>query len=38
MGTLADITEKEIKPPALIVIGEVVNIYKECLELRSKFE
>ena len=38
MGTLADITQKEIKPPALIVIGEVVNIYKECLELRSKFE
>lgn len=38
MGTLADITEKEIKPPALIIIGEVVNIYKECLELRSKFE
>lgn len=38
MGTLADITEKEINPPALIIIGEVVNIYKECLELRSKFE
>ena len=38
MGTLADITEKEIKPPALIIIGEVVNIYKECLELRSKLE
>lgn len=38
MGTLADITEKEIKPPALIIIGDVVNVYKECLELRSKFE
>lgn len=38
MGTLADITEKKINPPALIIIGEVVNIYKECLELRSKFE
>ena len=37
-GTLADITEKQIKPPALIIIGEVVNIYLECQELRSKFE
>lgn len=37
-GTLADITEKRIKPPALIIIGEVVNIYLECQELRSKFE
>ncbi|MBR0472911.1 MAG: uroporphyrinogen-III C-methyltransferase [Methanosphaera sp.] len=38
LGTLADITEKKIKPPALIIIGEVVNIYKECEELRSKME
>ncbi len=37
-GTLADITEKRIRPPALIIIGEVVNIYKECEELRSKIE
>ena len=37
-GTLADITEKQIKPPALVIIGEVVNIYLECEELRSKFE
>ncbi len=37
-GTLADITEKRIRPPALIIIGDVVNIYKECEELRSKFE
>ena len=37
-GTLADITEKRIKPPALVIIGEVVNIYKECEELRSKIE
>ena len=37
-GTLADITEKQIKPPALIIIGDVVNIYLECQELRSKFE
>lgn len=37
-GTLADITEKRIKPPALIIIGEVVNIYLECEELRSKME
>lgn len=35
-GTLADITEKQIKPPALIIIGEVVNIYLECEELRRK--
>ncbi|MBE6493566.1 MAG: uroporphyrinogen-III C-methyltransferase [Methanosphaera stadtmanae] len=37
-GTLGDITEKRIRPPALIIIGEVVNIYKECEELRSKIE
>ncbi len=37
-GTLGDITEKRIRPPALIIIGDVVNIYKECEELRSKFE
>ena len=37
-GTLADITEKQIKPPALVIIGEVVNIYLECEELRSKIE
>ena len=37
-GTLADITEKKIRPPALIIIGDVVNIYKECEELRSKME
>lgn len=37
-GTLADITEKKITPPALIIIGEVVNIYLECEELRSKME
>ena len=37
-GTLADITEKDIKPPALIIIGEVVNIYNQCEELRRKIE
>lgn len=37
-GTLGDITEKDIKPPALVIIGEVVNIYLECEELRSKFQ
>lgn len=38
LGTLADITEKRIRPPALIIIGDVVNIYKECEELRGKIE
>lgn len=37
-ATLADITEKEIHPPALVIIGEVVNIYKEAQNLRSKLE
>ncbi|OED30729.1 uroporphyrinogen-III C-methyltransferase [Methanosphaera sp. WGK6] len=37
-GTLADITEKDIRPPALIIIGDVVNIYNECQELRSNIE
>ncbi len=37
-GTLANITEKDIRPPALIIIGEVVKIYEECQELRSKIE
>lgn len=37
-GTLGDITEKEIKPPALVIIGEVVNIYLEAEKLRSKLE
>jgi uroporphyrin-III C-methyltransferase len=36
MGTLADITEKRITPPSLIIIGDVVNIYKECLDLKEK--
>jgi len=28
-GTLKNITEKDIKPPALVVIGHVVDIFKE---------
>lgn len=28
-GTLENITEKDIKPPALVVIGHVVDIFKE---------
>ena len=28
-GTLEDISKKNIKPPALVVIGEVVNIFNE---------
>lgn len=38
LGTLEDIIEKPIRPPALVIIGEVVNIYKECQQLRSKLE
>ncbi len=29
MGTLENITEKDIKPPALVIIGHVVDIFKE---------
>lgn len=28
-GTLENITEKDIKPPALVIIGHVVDVYKE---------
>jgi len=28
-GNLKDISKKNIKPPALVVIGDVVNIFKE---------
>lgn len=28
-GTLENITEKNIKPPALVIIGHVVDVYKE---------
>ena len=28
-GTLENITEKDINPPALVVIGHVVDVYKE---------
>ncbi|HML04845.1 MAG TPA: SAM-dependent methyltransferase, partial [Methanobacterium sp.] len=28
-GTLENITEKDIKPPALVVIGHVVDVFKE---------
>jgi uroporphyrin-III C-methyltransferase len=29
LGTLEDITEKEINPPALVIVGNVVDIYKK---------
>ncbi|MGC9516369.1 MAG: uroporphyrinogen-III C-methyltransferase [Methanomicrobiales archaeon] len=29
IGTLGDITEKEINPPALVIVGNVVEIYKK---------
>jgi uroporphyrin-III C-methyltransferase len=28
-GTLETISKKEINPPALVVIGDVVDVYKE---------
>ena len=31
-GTLEDISTKDIKPPALLVIGDVVNLYKDIYE------
>ncbi|MDO5851894.1 MAG: uroporphyrinogen-III C-methyltransferase [Methanobacteriaceae archaeon] len=36
-GTLENITEKKIKPPALIIIGDVVNIYLESQKLKEQF-
>lgn len=37
-GTLGDIVEKKINPPALVIIGDVVNIYLESQKLRSKLQ
>lgn len=34
-GTLENITEKEIKPPALVIIGHVVDIYKEINQIEG---
>lgn len=34
-GTLEDITEKDIQPPALVVIGHVVDIYKEMNQINQ---
>lgn len=34
-GTLEDITEKDIKPPALVVIGHVVDIFKEINQIKD---
>jgi uroporphyrin-III C-methyltransferase len=34
-GTLENITEKDIKPPALVVIGHVVDIYKEINQIKD---
>ncbi|MEN6329839.1 MAG: uroporphyrinogen-III C-methyltransferase [Methanobacteriaceae archaeon] len=31
-GTLEDITQKDIKPPALVIIGPVVDVYKKIRE------
>ena len=28
-GTLADISDKEINTPAILIIGDVVNLYKD---------
>lgn len=34
-GTLQDISTKEIRPPAILIIGEVVNYYKEIYDYES---
>ncbi|MGF7118970.1 uroporphyrinogen-III C-methyltransferase [Methanobacterium oryzae] len=34
-GTLENITEKDIKPPALVIIGHVVDIYKEINQIEG---
>ncbi len=34
-GTLENITKKDIKPPALVVIGHVVDIYKEINQIKD---
>ncbi|MEG3224314.1 MAG: uroporphyrinogen-III C-methyltransferase [Methanobacteriales archaeon Met13] len=35
-GTLETITQKNIKPPALVIIGPVVDIYKKIAQKRDK--
>ena len=34
-GTLGDISEKEIKTPAILIIGDVVKMYKEIYEYQG---
>ena len=34
-GTLENIAEKDIKPPALVVIGNVVNVFKEMNQINE---
>ena len=34
-GTLEDISTKKIKPPAILIIGEVVGIYKEIYDYQK---
>ncbi len=34
-GTLENITEKDIKPPALVIIGHVVDIYKKINQIEG---
>lgn len=35
-GTLNDIAEKEIHTPAILVIGNVINVYKKIYEFKNK--
>lgn len=34
-GTLRNITQKDIKPPALVIIGPVVDVYNDIINLKS---
>ncbi|MCF0226684.1 MAG: uroporphyrinogen-III C-methyltransferase [Methanobrevibacter sp.] len=37
-GTLEDISTKKIKPPAILIIGEVVGIYKEIYDYQKNIK
>jgi uroporphyrin-III C-methyltransferase len=37
-GTLKNITEKQINTPALVIVGNVVDVYKEALIKKSEYK
>ena len=35
-GTLEDITQNDINTPALVIVGHVVDVYKNALQIEGK--